>query len=341
MQPASKNRPSKPTGQVTLEDCLLILLRGIQNHSVIADGSDGQEFRAELAALESRFQGKENAHKLVDSAVEILDKYGTQTNQVIARQKSDLVTAAAQLSEAVKTLPEIQRSAERLSKLEQQINEISADDDLNAVKARLCAEVAAARAAALQEGHQVSELFSGVAGKLDIAPERGPAQAGDQGAGETPHVAGTVYTPDPLTGLPSRAYAEAELARAHGQSSDCFIALFVVKRLALINAKFGYSRGDQVLLKVVLHLAQSLPEFNNLIRWAPCAFLTVAPPKTTYKELRGKVQIIELTRMTPTLEWEGRSAMVPVAIDCRIVSVKDFGTPYELFLRLDTLAADA
>ena len=174
MQPASKNRPSKPTGQVTLEDCLLILLRGIQNHSVIADGSDGQEFRAELAALKSRFQGKENAHQLVDTAVEILDKYGTQTNQVIARQKSDLVTAAAQLSEAVKTLPEIQRSAERLSKLEQQINEISADDDLDAVKARLCADVAAARAAALQEGHKISELFSGVPASWTSLPSEIP-----------------------------------------------------------------------------------------------------------------------------------------------------------------------
>jgi GGDEF domain-containing protein len=150
-----------------------------------------------------------------------------------------------------------------------------------------------------------------------------------------------VYTPDQLTGLPARAYAEAELARAHGQSPDCYLALFIVKRLALINAKFGYSRGDQVLLKVVVHLAQSLPEFNNLFRWAPCAFLTMAPLNTSYKDLRAKIQIIELTRMTPTLEWEGRSAMVPVVIDCRIVSVKDFGTPSDLFLRLDTLATDA
>jgi hypothetical protein len=53
------------------------------------------------------------------------------------------------------------------------------------------------------------------------------------------------------------------------------------------------------------------------------------------------VQLIELARLTPTLEWEGRSAMVAVVIDCRMVSAKDFGTPSDLFLRLDTLAADA
>jgi GGDEF domain-containing protein len=332
MQTISKQPTSKPTEQVTLEDCLQILLRGIQNHSVNADGADAQEFRAELAALESRFKGKNNARQLVDSAVEILDKYGTQANQVIARQKSGVTAAASELAGAIKALPAMQANAERWNRLEEQIKAISTGDDLDVVKARLCADVAVARAEALQEQKKLNDLFSGVVGKLDVAPALS--------ASETPRVAGSVYAPDQLTGLPARAYAEAELARAHGQSADCFLALFVVKRLALINAKFGYSRGDQVLLKVVVQLAQALPEYNNLFRWTPCAFLTVAPPNTPYKDLRSKVQVIELTRMAPTLEWEGRSAMVPVTLNCRIISVKDFGTPYDLFLRLDTLAAD-
>jgi GGDEF domain-containing protein len=303
MQSTFKSPPSKTTGQAKLEDCLLTLLRGIQKHSVIADG---QQFRTELATLESRFQGKENAQLLVDSAVELLDKYGTKTSEAIARQKSEFAAVA-----------------EHWNTVEEQIKAISTNDDLEAVKAQLTAQIASARQEALQIAANIESQTSG------------------RVIGEGSTTGPNAFMTDPLTGLPTRAYAEAELARAHGEPADCYLALFVVKRLALINAKFGYSRGDQVLLKVVVHLAQSLPEFNNLFRWAPCAFLTVAPPKTSYKELRSKVQIIELTRMTPTLEWEGRTAMVPVVIDCRIVSVKDFGTVSDLFLRLDTLAADA
>jgi len=332
MPPNLKRPPSKPTEQVTLEDCLQILLRGIQNHSVIADGADGQEFRAELMALEGRLKRKENAHQVVNAAVEILDKHGNQANQAIARQQSGVVAAASELSSAIKELPAMQANAERWCRLEQQIKAISTTDDLEVVKARLCADVAAARAETLQEQKKVSELFSGVVEKLDATPALTVS--------EGPRVVGSVYAPDPLTGLPSRCTAEAELARAHGLSSDSYVALFAVRRLALINAKFGYARGDQVLLKVVMHLAQSLPEYNNLFRWAPCAFLTLTPPNTAYKDLRSKVQVIELTRMAPTLEWEGRSAMVPVELSCRIISVRDFGTPYDLFLRLDTLAAD-
>jgi GGDEF domain-containing protein len=305
MQPTSKQPPSKPSEPVPLEDCLRILLRGIQNHAVVAEGADGQEFRAQLAALEGQLQGNASARQVVDSAVEVLSKYEAQTNEVIARQKSGLTLAV-----------------ERWNSVEEQIKAISSPEDLEAAKAGLLEQITSARTEVLE-----------VVGNPD-------SQASGR-AIESARTSASVHVVDPLTGLASRSYAEFELGRALGQSDDCFLALFIVKRLALINAKFGYSRGDQVLLKVVLHLGHSLPGFDKLFRWSPCAFLAVAPPETSYKDLRAKVQRVELSRLTPTLEWDGRSAMVPVAIDCRIISVKDFGTASDLFLRLDTLAADA
>ena len=221
----------------------------------------------------------------------------------------------------------LQENAERWTRLEEQIKSISADDDLEVVKAQLCAEVAAARAATLQEPKKITALLMDGLSKRDVAGIETGTQDSPLGL-------------DPLTGLPVRAYAESELSRAQVESADCYLALFIVKRLSLINAKFGYSRGDQVLLKIITQLAQSLPEFKSLFRWSPCAFLAIAPPNISYKELRSKVHAIEITRMTPVLEWEGRSAMVPVTLDCRILSLKDFAMLSDLFLRLDTLAAD-
>jgi hypothetical protein len=332
MQPVAKHPPLKPAEQRTPEDCILMLLRGIHDHLANAADPGGQQFLAELAALESKFEGKENAQTLAESALEALNRYGAQTSQTTAQQKSEVVTATAEVSEAVKALPGMQGNAERWNYIEQQIKSVSRDDDLELMKARLCANVAVARAEALQERQNIKDLFSGVIGKLNSAPSRP--------SGEILRPQGLVYAPDQLTGLPSRANAEAELARAFGLAPESFLALFVVKRLALINAKFGYAQGDQVLLKVVVHLSQALADFNSLFRWTPCAFLAVAPPNTSHKELRSKVEIIEFARLAPTLEWQGRTAMVPVVIDCRIISVKDFESPSELCLRLDTLASD-
>lgn len=311
MQPASEQKDSK-TG--ALEESLLELLRGIQKYVPAGD--------EELLRLADRFQQTGDPRELVQSTLKILEAHELRRNSG---------AAAAELANAIQALPGLQGNAERWTRVEQQIKAISSRDDLEVTKARLCADVAVARAEALQERQKITTLFSGALAKLDTptAPADGTVQAEDSGT-----------KLDQLTGLPTRAYAEAELTRLHGEDSDCYVTLFVVKRLALINAKFGYARGDQVLMKVVMHLAQCLPDFRHLFRWAPCAFLTLAPPDVTYKELRSKVQMIELARLAPTLEWEGRSAMVPVAMDCRILSVKDFTAPYDLFLRLDTLAAD-
>ncbi len=249
---------------------------------------------------------------------------------------AEFVQMASEIANAIKALPNIQGNVERWSLLDEQIKVLSSRDDLAAAKSRLRAAISVARAEALRERETVNDLVSGIIDKLNGASNQGSNEAASK---ITPPLT-PLYTPDPLTGLPSRAYAEAELAGAHSQSRDCHLVIFVVKRLALINAKFGYSRGDQVLLKVVSHLAQSLPDFNSLFRWSPCAFLAVAPPNVSYKELRSKVQTIELAQLTATLEWDGRSAIVPVVINCRIVSIKDFGTLSDLFLRLDTLASD-
>ncbi len=313
MQTASDESESKPGAPSALEESLVELLKGIQKYVPAGE--------AELAGLAARFQETGDSRELVKSALKILEAHELRRN-------SD--AAAAELANAIQALPGLQGNVERWNRVEQQIKAISSRDDLEVTKARLCADVAVARAEALQERQKISTLFSGALAKLEV-----PA-AGDILA--SPEESGAKL--DQLTGLPTRAYAEAELARLHGEDSDTYVTLFVVKRLALINAKFGYARGDQVLMKVVAHLAQALPDFRHFFRWAPCAFLTLAPPDTTYKELRSKVQMIELARLAPTLEWEGRSAMVPVAMDCRILSVKDFTAPSDLFARLDTLASD-
>jgi GGDEF domain-containing protein len=327
MQPVSQAQ-GKAKEPASLEESLLILLRGIQNHTASADPAKDHDFRAKIAALEASFKGRENAGKMAEAAVDMLAQYNDEVSQMVVRQRSELVKATAELAAAGKSLALIQGPAERLTSLERQIDAMSSSDDLASLKARLISEVAMARAEALGERQKISGLILGTVTQLEAVPG---AVAAD--------VAPSPMR-DALTGLPARAIAETELIRAHQETGDCFLALFVVKRLALINAKFGFPRGDQVLLKVVAHLAQSLPDFHSFFRWTPCSFVTMAPPGTTYREVRSKVQVIEVTRITPTLEWEGHNAMVPVALDCRVITVKDFGTIPELFLRLDTFASD-
>lgn len=245
----------------------------------------------------------------------------------------ELVGVLSELISALETLPEIQRSGERLLEIEKQITAITRPEELGALQSRIREHLVLAGKEALQQRQQISDLVSGAIGRLQASQER-IGRAVDRGAAAQKNA-------DPLTGLPARSYAEIELSRIQSQGTPRHVLMFVVKRLQYINARLGFSRGDQVLLRVAQYLAQSLAEFSELLRWTGCSFLAIAPEEASYQDLRQKAQVIALQRLTPTLEWEGHSALIPVSLDWQIVQLGEFESPEALFLRLDGFATGA
>ncbi len=69
-------------------------------------------------------------------------------------------------------------------------------------------------------------------------------------------------------------------------------------------------------------------------------FLTIAAPNMLYQEVRQKVQRLDLQRMTVTLEWEGKSALIPINLNCHVLSLKEFTSPDALYQRLDAYALE-
>src|SRR5580704_557714 len=112
--PSVPKDASKTKEPVSLEESLLILLRGIQDHSVITDESGDKEFQARLAELQCAFKGKENARQVAEAAIELLAQHHSQTKEVVARQKSALTKATSDLAAATKGLSEVQGTPDRL-----------------------------------------------------------------------------------------------------------------------------------------------------------------------------------------------------------------------------------
>jgi len=314
-----------------LAECVMVLVKAIERHLVIADEKDAEEFRSGLCRLEDGLHESVETRVRVDAVVKLLASYATQTNQVIGRQRLELARIASDLNAGNAGIQDLQKAGENLCSLEERIERIKTSADLQRLKSELIADISSARDSVGKLERRMGGLISGTVDRLHASQEH---VALERSLGSA-----SLYAIDPLTGLPGRAYAQNELAKIHAQFPDCLIAFFVVKRLNIINAKFGFSRGDEVLLKVVQNLAQLMPDFNNLCRWSPCSFLIITAPTVTAAELRGRVHTIELLRMTPTLEWEGHSALVPIAMDCRAMSLKEFGSPDSLFRRLDGIAS--
>ena len=313
-----------------LIECLSILFKSIERNVVVADDNDAKEFRSRLAALHDRFTTPQSIPPAIDEAAEMLDTYVQRANQMIGKQRSEIMMLVSELTTAMTSLPDVQRSSERLQLLEEQLATVSTSGDLKVCKARIQEFLALAQLEVLKPKQQISDLISATIGRMRKCQEE------LVGRSATP----SSNSPDPLTGLPGRAYAEAELARLHAQYPDCNVAIFAVKRLHLLTAKFGFSQSDKVLLRFVQHLAQAMPDLNGLSRWASSAFLVISPASVPYSELRMKIQAIELQRITSTLEWSGRSALVPIAFSSRVVSLKEYASPDDVFRVLDTVVSE-
>lgn len=314
----------------TSSDGIMLLLRALQKHVVTVDPNRADRFKMELAEVEKQFRG-EDIGQTVKVTTGVLEEYARQTNQMIAHQQSEFMTLVSELTNVLALLPEDQTAFERWNALETQIK-AATPADLPKIMAEVKNGLDLSRKEAMEQKQKISDLVSGIISRIRSSNER--LQKASPSRDEP------LYSPDPVTGLSGRAYAEAELSKTYVQSPSCHLAFFVVKRLNLINRKFGFQRGDEVLLKVVQHLAQSLPDFNNLFRWTPCSFLTIAAPAMSADEVRRKVQAIDLQRVTVILEWEGHSALVPVSLDCRMMALREHSSPELLYQALDSLALD-
>jgi GGDEF domain-containing protein len=244
---------------------------------------------------------------------------------------SELMLVVSELTAALAALPDIQQAFDRISALVKQVDTANTSGDLKLLKVRLNQCLTITRHEVLQQRQQMSDLISGTIARM---------RAIQNGTASPTPPDKSLFVADPLTGLPGRAYAEAELARTYGQFPDCNAGLFVVRRLNLIQTKFGFSRGDQVLLNIVQQVAQALPDFNNLFRWTPASFLAITSPSIPYQDVRKKAQILELHKITQTLEWEGHTALVPVSLRCRAFAIKEYESSDSLVCALDTFASE-
>ena len=318
-----------------LRESIQLMLAGMRRHVVVADTAAANAFTTALAQLEERLRKTSDLRQVTRAVLGLLEGYSRQANQAIDQQRSELGRLVSELTATMASMPEVDQMAEPILALEQQVAAISSVTELESFRRGISEALGRSRANMLRVKQSVSDLISGSIARIRKA---------DQGSAATAPAAGTpapaAGASDQLTGLPTRAFAEAEIARLHAQLPDAQAALFVVRRLKLINRKFGFSRGDQVLQRVVQHLTQELPNSNNFFRWTSSSFLILTSPAVSTNQLRAKVQQLGLHRLTLTLEWEGHTALVPISFDTRIISLSEFPSADAIYQALDAIVLD-
>ena len=82
---------------------------------------------------------------------------------------------------------------------------------------------------------------------------------------------------DPVTGLPTRAVAEAALRAATAERTRLSVALADVDGLRAVNNWLGHAAGDQLLHAIAARFAQAVPPGGLLARLGGDEFVLLAP----------------------------------------------------------------
>jgi len=128
---------------------------------------------------------------------------------------------------------------------------------------------------------------------------------------------------DSLSGLPLRVQAEHALDTAIQSGGHGFVVAFIIDRVHLINARFGYGVGDQILTLFRQHLAEHLEEGDQLFRWTGPVFLALIDRPSLPEGVRAEVKRVTSKKLETTVQIGSRFVLLPVSSSALIISLLD------------------
>jgi diguanylate cyclase (GGDEF)-like protein len=288
-----------------LIEVIHLLLSGLATYAVELNQSEYVEFRDEVLALSRQFAERptpEKAASISEAALHHAEEYSLRISKLARLQGGELQRMVAMLTETVGRLASGNESLIlNLQKISKSIEQTREVDDLRLIKTRLADCLECLQQETSRRRTETSLMLTRMKDELAKTRER------IEGRSPRPSVR------DNLTGFPDRSEAEALIAHALQQGIQLYIAVFQVQRLPLINARFGYAAGDQILNHFATHIRQSLGPGDTIFRWGGPCFVAALERATGISEVRTELGAISNVRLEKTIQVGARVAMVPVA----------------------------
>ena len=306
--------PDAPQGAGDLLRIVRLMMQGIALHAVEGDPQDYQIFRRDLQEqLEALDAGPTPAELLLrtGSVLKTLEDYNERTTRHLRMQGAELHHMIAMLTRTVATLGSgSEQSLGRLREIEGQLEKTSAIEDVRILKTRLEECLESIRTETKRQKSESSRTVESLRQEIRGSQERISA-------------AGAGHALDPATGLPARSAAAAALAEWALSDKPPYAALFIVDRIPLINARFGYPVGDRVLKTYLEELRGRLAPGDQIFRWSGPAFLALLYRTDRIEKVREQLRFQLPAKIERTFELSNRSALLSISATWAIFPVTE------------------
>ena len=302
------------------------LLGSIAREAICADATEYIRFQESILALDGKLLNTEDSAEIyaISAAAEkALQEYNTQTTKYFRNQTAELQSMA---SAAIRTVADIHSngagSLVNLRAMEQQVLRASSASSLAECRLQLIECLASLREESKRQRQQSTQMVSRLHSELNHGnnPLTRAHQAGN----------------DPVSGLPSRPDAEGIIAELYkGSHTNTFAVLFSVHRIHIINTKYGYAAGDQVMRAFLNHLRIYLTIVDELFRWSGPAFLAIAHRPAGMDHFRTEIGKILGKRFEQELALPNRTALLPVSASALIIELAKESSAVAVIKKLD------
>jgi GGDEF domain-containing protein len=115
------------------------------------------------------------------------------------------------------------------------------------------------------------------------------------------------------------------------------LAVVVINRVQAVNARFGYSVGDQMLAVTAQHFRKNLSARDRLYRWHGPAFIVLLDRAERIDHVRAEFRHFADTKLEKTVEIGSRTVLIPISTNWSIFPI---AAPAEtLMKRVETFTA--
>jgi diguanylate cyclase (GGDEF)-like protein len=249
-----------------------------------------------------------------------MDEYGQRAARLSKTRSVELENTLAKLAEAVRTLSAENKTAiSNLHGIERQLQGASTIEDIRTIKVRLSECLAAVQEESLRQERENARTLLQMQQQLQQSKE---------------WIEQSGQTRDPLTGLLDSTEAEEALRNALEHGSHAFAALFLVHHLQMINQRFGYAIGDQVVNLYGGHIRQNLKAGDQVFRWRGPCFLGLLGGFRSTAEMRSELHRICSARLEKFFETGTRSALLSISSSWTVFDLRENHTIEDLMRQI-------
>lgn len=289
---------------------LSLLVQGMELHTSAYDQEDYGRLRAALAGVQEKLVPEMSTPEmlaLVAGAVHAFERYNRRTAERLHSQFVELRSIIATFSGAVASMVSASdASLVRLREIQTQLSAAEQIDDLRALRGRL------------------SECLSGMASEVESHRNKSASSMARLAEGAQ-RLEGSINPPqgriDPVTGLAERAEAEKALLQVETGGRQAIAVIFVLKRLQMMNSRFGYEAGNGVLASTAAYLGSGVNPEEGLYRWSGAALLAIIGRSVSPFQIRQEIGRLVTDMPEHEVTLGARTVMAPIAIGWTVFPV--------------------